>query len=254
MNSGVFPSPVDPRDFQIARIAPIDDLPSAVILDHKIKQIRDQYFCGVCVGKSTANLMSSEADTELSTLYIQSRCKQLDGIPHSEGTYPRVALKVAKNEGSCPDHMLPYSKLQHCTILPAITPTLTEQAAKYKIESFARCNNLIDIKRALANEQLLLGMYLIGDNFMQYRTDILGKPTGNIYGYHLIIITGYDNSRNVLRIANSWGDRWGEKGFAWVSADVPVPEAWSVKLGYAKISVPDLKRSTRRITGKHGRR
>ena len=34
---------------------------------------------------------------------------------------------------------------------------------------------------------------------------------------HAMVLVGYDNGRGAWRIANSWGDRWGDRGFAWLA-------------------------------------
>ena len=34
---------------------------------------------------------------------------------------------------------------------------------------------------------------------------------------HAMVLVGYDDGRGAWRIANSWGDRWGDQGFAWIA-------------------------------------
>jgi hypothetical protein len=41
-----------------------------------------------------------------------------------------------------------------------------------------------------------------------------GKNTG-----HVMLIVGYDDARKAVRIQNSWGKKWGEKGFVWMAYD-----------------------------------
>jgi len=41
-----------------------------------------------------------------------------------------------------------------------------------------------------------------------------GKKTG-----HVMLIVGYDDARGAVRIQNSWGTKWGEKGFVWMAYD-----------------------------------
>jgi cathepsin L len=33
---------------------------------------------------------------------------------------------------------------------------------------------------------------------------------------HGIIIVGWDDAKKSYRIKNSWGERWGEKGYMWI--------------------------------------
>ncbi len=41
-----------------------------------------------------------------------------------------------------------------------------------------------------------------------------GKNTG-----HVMLIVGYDDARKAVRIQNSWGVKWGKKGFVWMAYD-----------------------------------
>ena len=41
-----------------------------------------------------------------------------------------------------------------------------------------------------------------------------GKNTG-----HVMLVVGYDDNRKAVRIQNSWGTKWGEKGFVWMAYD-----------------------------------
>jgi C1A family cysteine protease len=231
MGFGVILSPPDPRDYLIKQIAPIEEYPSTIRLDDKYS-VRNQYFCGTCVGKASASLLSAGHEIDLSSLYIYARCKELDGYPSSEGTFPRIALKVMQKEGSCRDITLPYSELKACTVMPKITNVMTTEAADFKIGSYARLYYQTDIKRALVNGHYVMAVILIADNFMNYKDGIIGKPTGNVYGYHAVVICGYDDTKQAFRGVNSWGKSWGEEGYFWLDYDymtqmIWFPEAWS---------------------------
>jgi len=36
-------------------------------------------------------------------------------------------------------------------------------------------------------------------------------------GGHAMLVVGYDDARSALRVANSWGADWGDKGYVWIS-------------------------------------
>jgi hypothetical protein len=49
-------------------------------------------------------------------------------------------------------------------------------------------------------------------------------------GGHAVAVVGFDNTKRALKIQNSWGSHWGDKGYIWVSYDVF--NEWTTNLGY----------------------
>ena len=232
--SGVIPSPPDSRDYHVSRIAPPVALPGEVRLDDKILSIRDQFIFPTCVGKTGASIVSAGLREELSSIYLYAKCKKLDGIPHLDGTYPRTACQVLVDHGICTDKTLPYSMMSNP--MPTLKTIHHAEAASRKVTRYARANGIADIRQALANGHLLMGCLMIGDNFINCNDNtVIGTPTGNLYGYHAITVCGFSDTRQALRIANSWGKWWGDGGFAWLSYNVlnqPMhwPEAWVIEV------------------------
>lgn len=248
MNFGLIPSPPDERDYVVRQIAPAVELPASVRLDYRFT-IRNQGECPTCVGKAGAEMLSTYKQKKLSALYLYTKCKELDGMPDLPGTYPRVALKVLQKQGCCSDKLLPYIR---CEQTPAITSEMDENAENFKIGSYARCYGLTDIKQALANNQLVMAAILVGDNFMSYKADVVGKPTGNTHGYHAVILCGYDDEKRAFRGVNSWGRWWGEDGYFWLDYDVlsdrmAFPEAWAMTTNILEVEPKMEKLKSRKF-------
>lgn len=50
------------------------------------------------------------------------------------------------------------------------------------------------------------------------RTGVLSMPkkTEKIVGGHAVLIVGYDDYTQMVKVRNSWGPRWGQKGYFWM--------------------------------------
>ena len=226
-NWGMLPSPPDERDWPLSRIAMPVALPRSVRLDSLVYRIKDQAQFGTCVGKAVSS--TAEAGYKhkqklpeggLSSLYIYVRCKQEDGIPNVEGTYPRVALKVVQKEGTAPEHKFPYSLLRDVFKLPTIPDAAREATGNYRVKAYARLWTLDEIKQALAAGKIVVAGILVTNSFVSWDgKGTIGVPEGTIYGGHAVVFCGYDDSRKAVRGLNSWGEKWGDKGFFWLSYD-----------------------------------
>ncbi len=239
MPNYVLPSPPDSRDYPVSKVAPKIKMPDRVMLDDRFMKILDQAMCGVCVGKAGNAILSAGHSKALSSLYLYARCKELDGIPEMEGTYPRVVMKVMHQEGSCPERLLPYSDLRVCTIMPDLTPEMADAALSYRIDSYARCRGLSDIKQALANGHLVMLTILVADNFITYKQGVISAPKGVSHGYHAVVCCGYDDKLGAIRCLNSWGDTWGEDGFFWLDYEYFESKLWFVEAWAVRLEVEE---------------
>lgn len=80
---------------------------------------------------------------------------------------------------------------------------------------------------------------------MTYAGGVYKHVTGGALGGHAVSIVGYDDSKQAWLIRNSWGEEWGEKGFAWVAYDDSsgvASETWQYDVqspqGYIGITSP----------------
>lgn len=248
---GMLPSPPDERDWPLSAIAEPVTLPPAVRLDNFVPFILDQGKCGTCVAFSGAQINNVFANRRqalpkdgLSPLFLYVRCKEEDGIPKQEGTYPRVALKVMQKDGIAPESTLPYSRLPQdaCLLFPEITATHIAAAQDYRVKAYARLQAVEEMKQALVAGKLIMAGVLVTDSFLCPVDGVIPLPEGRILGAHAIALCGYDDAKKAFRMVNSWGVDWGEKGFAWLpyafctwKADLGMEalmESWAVETEY----------------------
>lgn len=73
----------------------------------------------------------------------------------------------------------------------------------------------------VVNALLTLGPVVVGTNWtegMFYPSEEgIIKPTGRIAGGHAYLLDGVNMTKGLIRIKNSWGKEWGNKGFAYIS-------------------------------------
>lgn len=215
-------SPPDYRDYPLTSIVepiPEKDLPPRVSLKHSVKEIYSQQSCPWCVAFASCGILGAYYQKDFSKTYLYSRCKQEDGIPNQDGTYIRTALKIMNNEGVPLENDYPF--LGDCNLLK----DFTKSTVKYKIKSYARLNNLLEIKQALASGKLVI----VGTVYtlINWQDGWLIEPEGAYLGGHATFLCGYDDELKFtekgkqyvgfLEGVNSHSRNWGNEGFYWMA-------------------------------------
>lgn len=71
------------------------------------------------------------------------------------------------------------------------------------------------LKAALIEHGPIAAPIIVDDCLLAYKSGVFNEKTGGFIG-HVVLIIGWDDERQAWLIKNSWGEQWGEKGFAWV--------------------------------------
>jgi len=133
------------------------------------------------------------------------------------GTSVVSTLDTIRDHGLVSYASLPYDP-RSCSALPSAS--LAEDAHNKRLISYSRIDGdgkavLEKIRGAIyARKPVIFGMYTgdLASAFQGYKGGVFRErlPHENA---HAMVVVGYDDATQVFTVANSWGNRWGDKGF-----------------------------------------
>ncbi len=82
------------------------------------------------------------------------------------------------------------------------------------------------MKQALIDHGPLIICINFWQDFFYYKNGVYQNQTGEHVGGHVVTIVGYDDSNNCWIVKNSWGTKWGEKGWFRMSYDADMIAEW----------------------------
>lgn len=219
-------------------------IPSSVDLRSDWWKVGDQGFTGSCVGWASADgvlrwhfVQEGKLDqkTMLSVRYVWMAAKETDAFksrPTSfielDGTSLKASLDIARKFGVVTDSELPFATGD---LYKGQEATFYSLAATRKISSYYSLRwpflpmpkNMVvsSYKTWLATRGPILVRLVVDQTFSGLINDSSGKldtykpyPPGKSGG-HAVAIVGYTPTSFIVR--NSWGTRWGDKGFGYAS-------------------------------------
>lgn len=245
--TGAHRDPYDPRDILFASLLPPTvaiDLPRKFDLRKDQSAVFMQKY-GSCVGGSARSAMEyyiwKEGGTRktLSDRFLYGRAKEYDGWPSSEGTWPRIMLKVMFGIGAPTLDRWPIEPSPTHQDFIKLPPQDVREEAIINVMrgGFARVQNYEELKRAI---------YLFGPTLVTltvYETyDTVGmdgmiqSKTHYDYnrGTHENIAVGWDDDTQRILLKNQWDVTWGDQGYAWLplnyepNSNFPLMDVWSI--------------------------
>ena len=75
-------------------------------------------------------------------------------------------------------------------------------------------DNCVQLRQQLQHHPIAVG--ITGLELFLYRSGVFSDCDRSIN--HAVLLVGYQEDKG-WRIKNTWGTRWGEKGFAWISKE-----------------------------------
>jgi len=202
-------------------------------------KINDQGNTGSCVGWATADsllrwhfvkkglITSIEL---LSVRFIWMASKETDEFNtqpstfiEEAGTSLKAALDIARNYGCVTDLILPFNS---GNLYGNTQKSFYALASRLKILNYFNLINNVSNKITVWKNWIAAGngpilVRLNVDSTWLNATITNGNldkyDLSSLSGGHAVSIVGYTNDRLIIR--NSWGQKWGDKGFAYASFD-----------------------------------
>jgi len=213
------------RKFAYAGIAPTIYLPESVDLRVLCPLVYHQLKTGSCV----ANALGAAHQIEQmrhrgvehafvpSRLFVYYNARALNGtVREDAGTYIRTGIKTMVADGVCPETVWPYDESRfdekpgmECYAL----------AANHQVLSYHRINQtLAEMQICLAEGYPFAFGFTVYTGFESSTVTRTGEGQlprrfERALGGHAVLAVGYDNRTKRFLIRNSWGDKWGQKGY-----------------------------------------
>ncbi len=221
--------------FEPLALGQFNSLPASVSLAKYAPRRMQQGRQGSCVGWASAygarTILQAQAtgqnpnEIAFSPAYLYNQIA-LEGC---QGAYMQDAMRAMLENGAVPFRQFPYDE-RSCAAVPRSTELQTGR--QYRIRGYNRLTygerdfrpDIQGIKQHLAQgSPVVIGM-MVGGSFMSrmvgQKVWYPGPADYAMQGYsgHAMCVVGYDDNLEggAFQIMNSWGEEWGDQGFAWV--------------------------------------
>lgn len=216
--------------------------PNLVDLRRYCTPIENQGNLGSCTGQAIAGAIEllnkrNRKPTDVSRLFIYYYERLLLGtVNYDSGAYIRDGIKATNHYGASLESHWPYDirKFRQEPISEAKTDALKRKVTRYeRVNDFNGCIN------ALSNGYPVIMGFRVYNSFMSKnvaKTGIMPYPNTKrerLLGGHAVLLVGYNKSKKVFIARNSWGAKWGDKGYFYMPFKIINPnmssDYWIIK-------------------------
>jgi C1A family cysteine protease len=243
---GWIPDVPDQRDMLFASHVRVAKLPAKADLRLHCPPVYDQGSLGSC----TANAISAAIQFERrkqkfkpdfvpSRLFIYYNERVIENSVASDaGAQIRDGIKSVASQGDCPETEWPYD-IQKFTSKP--TAQCYKDAINYTAVQYQRVPQVLNqMKGCIASGYPFVFGFSVYTGFeseVVAETGVANMPTGKerLLGGHAVVAVGYDDSTQRFNVRNSWGKKWGNKGYftlpyAYLTDSNLADDLWTIRL------------------------
>ena len=221
---GWVPDLPDHRDhLYAAPVATLAVLPSRADLRPQCPPVYDQGQLGSCTANAIGaaiefdRLKQRQPDFVPSRLFIYYNERVMEHTVSSDsGAQIRDGIKSVGKQGDCPEPEWPYVIAKFRTEPPA---RCYRHAVKHTAVLYQRLTPIANqLKGCLASGYPFVFGFTVYESFESAQVAKTGhvgmpRPSEQVVGGHAVVAVGYDDAKQWFIIRNSWGTRWGLKGY-----------------------------------------
>lgn len=247
---GWIPDRPDPRDRLLVtpQFANPGPRPKSADLSGKLPPAYDQGKLGTCTANAIAaavqyarQVHGKPGDFTPSRLFIYYQQRKTEGsLSLDAGGQLRDGIASVAHVGVCPESDWPYDNIPGDPSTHLFPPNaqavktppanIVQEAGKYRTISYEPlAQDVAVLESCIAGGYpFVFGFNVYGD--FTEGTKVLHKPGPNertaLWG-HAVVATGYDQSRRVFRIRNSWGPTSNDRGYFDMDYDYLLNSDWA---------------------------
>jgi hypothetical protein len=220
-----------------------DDLPGFVDLRGHLTPIEDQGDVGSCTANALAGALeylekrTNGHEGRVSRLFIYWNERDFEGQTNEDhGAALSDGVKALKEDGACTEATWRYDK--HL-VFKKPHDEAYEEGADHTIDEAHRVKiDLHDMRHCLAEGYpFVFGLQIYDafqDDGLHGRIRTPDPAAHGHCGGHAMLCVGYSDEDQVFLVRNSWGPRWGERGYCYIPYDYMTDpdychDAWTIR-------------------------
>lgn len=220
---GWIPDLPDQRDYSYTRLAvSIPSLPDKIDLRPFCTPIENQGNIGSC----TANVLVGNLEylkkkqlkkiIDFSRLFLYYNERVIrNTVKVDSGASLRDGIKTLVKLGDCLEKIWPYD-IKHFEDKPI--EDAYKNARDYQIKSYYRIKSIEEMKHTLSNGFPFVFGFALYESFETKSVAKTGyvtipKRDERLLGGHAVMAVGFDESKKIFIVRNSWGKKWGDRGY-----------------------------------------